>query len=111
MGFSVDNATLNRFFSLHYLIPFVLAALAVIHVIALHEHGSNNPLGITANTDRIPFHPYYTFKDLAGFLALFLLLALLVFYIPNILSHPDNYTPANPMQTPASIVPEWYNIF
>jgi len=107
-GFSIDNATLNRFFSLHYLIPFVLAALAVIHIIALHEHGSNNPLGITANTDRIPFHPYYTIKDLAGFIVFFLLLALLVFYYPNILSHPDNYIPANPIQTPASIVPEWY---
>lgn len=107
-GFSVDNATLNRFFSLHYLLPFILFALMAVHLIALHEHGSNNPLGVTGNTDRIHFHPYYTFKDLVGFFLFFLLLALFLFYAPNKLGHPDNYIPANPIATPASIVPEWY---
>jgi len=107
-GFSVDNATLNRFFSLHYLLPFILVALVVVHIIALHEHGSNNPLGVTGNADRIHFHPYYTFKDLVGFFLFFLVLALFLFYAPNKLGHPDNYIPANPMATPASIVPEWY---
>nr|YP_010996262.1 cytochrome b [Rhizopus microsporus]WPA89436.1 cytochrome b [Rhizopus microsporus] len=107
-GFSVDNATLNRFFSLHYLLPFILAALAVMHLLTLHEHGSSNPLGITANADRIYMHPYYTFKDLITIFLFFLVLALFLFYAPNKLGHPDNYIPANPMQTPASIVPEWY---
>jgi len=107
-GFSVDNATLTRFLSLHYLLPFILCALAAMHLIALHEHGSNNPLGFTANADRIHFHPYYTFKDLVGFFVFFLALALFLFYAPNKLGHPDNYIPANPMSTPASIVPEWY---
>lgn len=107
-GFSVDNATLNRFFSLHYLLPFALAALAVLHTIALHEHGSNNPLGITANTDRIPFHPYYSFKDFVGFFIFFLIVSIFIFYAPNYLGHPDNYIPANPLVTPPSIVPEWY---
>jgi ubiquinol-cytochrome c reductase cytochrome b subunit len=107
-GFSVDNATLNRFFSLHYLLPFILAALAVLHTIALHEHGSNNPLGITANTDRIPFHPYYSFKDFVGFFIFFLIVSIFIFYAPNYLGHPDNFTPANPLVTPPSIVPEWY---
>jgi ubiquinol-cytochrome c reductase cytochrome b subunit len=106
-GFSVDNATLNRFFSLHYLLPFILAALAAIHLIALHEHGSNNPLGISSNTDRIYFHPYYTFKDLVGVFLFFLVLSYIVFYHPNALGHPDNYIMANPMSTPKSIVPEW----
>ncbi|CEG84807.1 Putative Cytochrome b [Rhizopus microsporus] len=107
-GFSVDNATLNRFFSLHYLLPFILAALAVMHLLTLHEHGSSNPLGITANADRIYMHPYYSFKDLITIFLFFLVLALFLFYAPNKLGHPDNYIPANPMQTPASIVPEWY---
>jgi ubiquinol-cytochrome c reductase cytochrome b subunit len=107
-GFSVDNATLNRFFSLHYLLPFILAALAVMHLLTLHEHGSSNPLGITANADRLYMHPYYSFKDLVTIFLFFLVLALFLFYAPNKLGHPDNYIPANPMQTPASIVPEWY---
>jgi len=105
-GFSVDNATLNRFFSLHYLLPFLLAALAVMHLIALHESGSGNMNGYTSNTDRVSFHPYYTFKDIFGFFLFFLILAVFIFYYPNALGHPDNYIPANPMQTPASIVPE-----
>lgn len=106
-GFSVDNATLNRFFSLHYLLPFILAALAVMHLIAKEEHGSTNPLGITANADMIYMHPYYMFKDLVTVFLFFLVLGLFLFYAPNKLGHPDNYIPANPMQTPASIVPEW----
>nr|YP_010417161.1 apocytochrome b [Capillidium rhysosporum]QWY25708.1 apocytochrome b [Capillidium rhysosporum] len=107
-GFSVDNATLNRFFSLHYLLPFVLVGLVVLHLIALHEHGSNNPLGVSANIDRVPFHPYYTFKDIVGFLAFFLVLSIIVFYMPNLMGHPDNYIPANPLVTPTHIQPEWY---
>jgi len=107
-GFSVDNATLNRFFSLHYLLPFVLAALVAVHFIGLHEHGSNNPLGISSNVDKIPFHPYYTYKDLVGVLVFFLIFFGFVFYQPNLLGHPDNYIPANPLVTPQSIVPEWY---
>ena len=107
-GFSVSNATLNRFFSLHYLLPFVLAALAAMHLLTLHEHGSSNPLGISGNTDRIPFHPYLVFKDLVTVFLFLLLLGAFVFYMPNALGHSDNYIPANPMQTPPSIVPEWY---
>ncbi len=107
-GFSVGNATLNRFFSLHYLLPFVLAALAVAHLLTLHTHGSSNPLGISANIDRLAFHPYYVFKDLVTFFVFFLVLALIVTFYPNLMGHSDNYIPANPMSTPASIVPEWY---
>lgn len=107
-GFSVNNATLNRFFSLHFVLPFVLAALAVMHMITLHQHGSSNPLGISSNADKIPMHPYYLFKDLVTIFLFFLLLALFVFYMPNALGHSDNHIPANPMQTPPSIVPEWY---
>ena len=107
-GFSVNNATLNRFFSLHFLLPFVLAALAIAHLMAVHEHGSNNPNGISSNGDRIPFHPYFIFKDLVTILAFLLVLSIMVFYYPNVLGHSDNYIPANPMSTPSSIVPEWY---
>ena len=107
-GFSVSNATLNRFFSLHYLLPFLLAALVVAHLIALHTHGSNNPNGISGSGDRYAFHPYFVFKDLVTIFLFFLVLSIMVFYYPNFLGHSDNYIPANPMQTPASIVPEWY---
>jgi len=107
-GFSVSNATLNRFFSLHYLLPFLLAALAVAHLIALHEHGSNNPNGVTSSGDRYAFHPYFIFKDLVTIFAFFLALSIIVFFYPNLLGHSDNYIPADPMVTPASIVPEWY---
>lgn len=107
-GFSVSNATLNRFFSLHYLLPFLLAALAVAHLIALHEHGSSNPNGVTSNGDRFAMHPYFIFKDLVTILAFFLILSIIVFFYPNLLGHSDNYIPADPMVTPASIVPEWY---
>jgi quinol-cytochrome oxidoreductase complex cytochrome b subunit len=105
-GFSVSNATLNRFFSLHYLLPFILAALAAMHILTIHQHGSNNPLGVTGNLDRVPFHPYFTFKDLVTIVFFLLTLSVFVFYYPNVLGHSDNYIPANPMQTPPSIVPE-----
>jgi ubiquinol-cytochrome c reductase cytochrome b subunit len=105
-GFSVSNATLNRFFSLHYLLPFILAALAVVHLIALHEHGSNNPLGLDSNIDKVAFHPYYSTKDWFGYTLVFLFLASLVYFAPNLLGHPDNYIPANPLVTPAHIQPE-----
>jgi quinol-cytochrome oxidoreductase complex cytochrome b subunit len=107
-GWSVGNPTLNRFYSLHYLLPFVLCALVALHLMSLHEHGSSNPLGISSNMDKIYFHPYYTVKDLYAFILFFILYALLVFYFPNILNHPDNYIPANPLVTPLSIDPEWY---
>lgn len=107
-GFSVNNATLNRFFSLHFVLPFVLAALAAMHLIALHEHGSSNPLGVTGNADRVPFAPYFVFKDLVTVFAALLGLMFVVWIFPNALGHSDNYIEANPMQTPPSIVPEWY---
>ena len=107
-GFSVSNATLNRFFSLHYLLPFILSALAMLHMITLHQHGSSNPNGITGNVDRVPMHPYFIFKDLVTIFLFFLALSIIIFYYPNLLGHSDNYIPANPMSTPASIVPEWY---
>lgn len=107
-GFAVSNATLNRFFSLHYLLPFLLAALALGHMIALHTHGSSNPNGIGSSSDRYSMHPYFTFKDTVTFFLFFLALSVIVFYYPNLMGHSDNYIPANPMQTPASIVPEWY---
>ena len=105
-GFSVNNATLNRFFSLHFLLPFVLAALAVVHLIALHVHGSSNPNGISGNSDRIPFHPYLTFKDLVTIFLFIVILSVFVFFMPNVLGDSENYVMANPMQTPPAIVPE-----
>nr|AFV57344.1 cytochrome b [Pneumocystis jirovecii]AFV57359.1 cytochrome b [Pneumocystis jirovecii]AFV57373.1 cytochrome b [Pneumocystis jirovecii]AWB97779.1 apocytochrome b [Pneumocystis jirovecii]AWB97794.1 apocytochrome b [Pneumocystis jirovecii] len=107
-GFSVNHATLNWFFSLHYLLPFVLLALVVAHLISLHVHGSSNPLGVTGNSDRLPFHPYFSFKDLVTVFLFLLALSFFVFYAPNVLGHSDNYIMANPMATPPSIVPEWY---
>jgi ubiquinol-cytochrome c reductase cytochrome b subunit len=107
-GFSVSNATLNRFFSLHYLLPFLLAALVVAHLIALHVHGSNNPNGVSSNGDRYAMQPYFIFKDLVTILFFFLVLSIIVFFYPNLLGHSDNWIMANPMSTPASIVPEWY---
>ncbi|MGX9964321.1 cytochrome b [Roseomonas sp. F4] len=109
-GFSVDNPTLNRFFSLHYLLPFVIAGVTFLHVAALHITGSNNPLGIDPKgpQDTLPFHPYYTAKDSVGLIVYFIVFAALVFFAPNYLGHPDNYIPANPMVTPSHIVPEWY---
>lgn len=109
-GFAVDNPTLNRFFALHYLLPFIIVGLVMLHLVALHMHGSNNPKGIDVKSDKdtIPFHPYYTIKDFVGFGVYFLIFAFFIFYEPNYLGHPDNYVKANPMVTPAHIVPEWY---
>ncbi len=109
-GFSVDNPTLNRFFALHFLLPFVLVGVVMLHLVALHQHGSNNPTGIDAKgpQDKIPFHPYYTVKDFFGFGVFFIFFAAFVFFAPNYLGDPVNYVPADPMVTPAHIVPEWY---
>ena len=108
-GFSVNNATLNRFFSLHFVLPFVLAALALMHLIVLHETvGSGNPLGVSGNYDRIPFSPYYIFKDLITIFLFIIILSIFVFFMPNVLGDSENYVMANPMQTPPAIVPEWY---
>lgn len=108
-GFSVNNATLNRFFALHYLLPFILVALVLAHLIAVHESaGASNPLGVPSYYDRIPFAPYYLFKDLITIFIFFYVLSIFVFFMPNVLGDSDNYIPANPMQTPAAIVPEWY---
>jgi len=108
-GFSVNNATLNRFFSLHFVLPFVLAALALMHLIALHDSaGSGNPLGVSGNYDRLPFAPYFLFKDLITIFLFIIVLSLFVFFMPNALGDSENYVVANPMQTPAAIVPEWY---
>ncbi len=109
-GFSVDNPTLNRFYALHFLLPFVIVGVVILHIWALHENGSNNPLGIDVKTpqDTIPFHPYYTYKDAFGLGVFFMIFAWFVFFSPNSLGHPDNYIPANPMVTPAHIVPVWY---
>jgi len=107
-GFSVSNATLNRFFSLHYLMPFAIAGLVIVHLALLHKDGSNNPLGINTNTDNIPFYPYFYVKDLFSFFVLVLMFSFFVFFYPNVLGHSDNYIPANPLSTPAHIVPEWY---
>lgn len=107
-GYSVDNATLNRFYSLHYLLPFVITALVVVHLMALHQEGGSNPLGVKSEVDKIPFHPYYSIKDIYGFILFFILYAYFIYFNPNVLGHPDNYVPANPLVTPAHIVPEWY---
>jgi ubiquinol-cytochrome c reductase cytochrome b subunit len=107
-GFSVDNATLNRFFSLHYLLPFLIVGASVVHLAALHQYGSNNPLGTLATVDKVPFYPYFYVKDLVGWVFFALFFSILVYFYPNLLGHPDNYIPANPMSTPAHIVPEWY---
>lgn len=109
-GFSVDNPTLTRFFALHYLMPFLIVGVVILHIIALHRFGSNNPLGIDLKEkkDSIPFHPYYTIKDLYGLAAFLIFFSYFIFFAPGFLGHPDNYTPANPMVTPPHIVPEWY---
>ncbi|CAL6448416.1 unnamed protein product [Bathycoccus prasinos] len=107
-GFSVDNATLNRFFSLHYLLPFIIAGASILHLAALHQYGSNNPLGCLATVDKVSFYPYFFFKDLVGWVVFALFFSWFIFFAPNTLGHPDNYIPANPMSTPAHIVPEWY---
>nr|YP_010262157.1 cytochrome b [Somanniathelphusa hainanensis]UIB42764.1 cytochrome b [Somanniathelphusa hainanensis] len=110
-GFSVDNATLTRFFSFHFLLPFIISAFSMIHIMFLHNSGANNPLGISSQTDKVPFHPYFTFKDIVGFIMMTILLLLLSLFSPYLLSDPDNFIPANPLVTPAHIQPEWYFLF
>nr|YP_009757497.1 cytochrome b [Ara chloropterus]QIM59444.1 cytochrome b [Ara chloropterus] len=110
-GFSVDNPTLTRFFTLHFLLPFMITSLVLIHLTFLHESGSNNPLGIPSNCDKIPFHPYFSLKDLLGFTIMLFLLTTLALFSPNLLGDPENFTPANPLVTPPHIKPEWYFLF
>nr|ACR81529.1 cytochrome b [Leptocoma sericea] len=110
-GFSVDNPTLTRFFALHFLLPFVIAGLTLVHLTFLHETGSNNPMGIPSDCDKIPFHPYYTTKDILGFALMLCLLVALALFSPNLLGDPENFTPANPLVTPPHIKPEWYFLF
>nr|ABV44681.1 cytochrome b [Presbytis melalophos] len=110
-GYSIDNPTLTRFFTLHFTLPFIIAALTMLHLLFLHETGSNNPCGIPSDSDKIPFHPYYTIKDALGMILLLLVLMMLVLFSPDLLSDPDNYTPANPLNTPPHIKPEWYFLF
>ena len=110
-GFSVDNATLNRFFSLHYLLPFLISGVVVVHMAAVHNDGSNNPLGISSHADKIAFFPYFFIKDTLGLVGGLIFFSFFIYYSPNSLGHPDNYVPANPMSTPEHIVPEWYFLF
>nr|AFQ38139.1 cytochrome b [Oryzoborus atrirostris] len=110
-GFSVDNPTLTRFFALHFLLPFLIVGLTLVHLTFLHETGSNNPLGIPSDCDKIPFHPYYTIKDILGFVLMLSLLVSLALFAPNLLGDPENFTPANPLVTPPHIKPEWYFLF
>jgi ubiquinol-cytochrome c reductase cytochrome b subunit len=107
-GFCVDNATLNRFFSLHFVLPFAIAGLVIVHLALLHKDGSNNPLGIDSSSDKISFYPYFYVKDLFSLMCFVVFFSIILFYYPNTLGHPDNYIPADPMVTPAHIVPEWY---
>nr|YP_009654873.1 cytochrome b [Pseudomictis brevicornis]QCI09441.1 cytochrome b [Pseudomictis brevicornis] len=110
-GFSVNNATLTRFFTLHFLMPFIIAAMVIIHLLFLHQTGSNNPLGINSNYDKVPFHPYFSIKDLMGMMMTLMMFTLLVLLEPRLLGDPENFIPANPMVTPVHIQPEWYFLF
>nr|AOV94276.1 cytochrome b [Takydromus amurensis]AOV94277.1 cytochrome b [Takydromus amurensis]AOV94280.1 cytochrome b [Takydromus amurensis] len=110
-GFAVDNATLTRFFTLHFVLPFIIMGTSLVHLLFLHETGSNNPTGLNSSTDKIPFHPYYTYKDLLGALAMLSCLLSLVLLSPNLLGDPENFSPANPLVTPPHIKPEWYFLF
>nr|AIG53327.1 cytochrome b [Ctenotus sp. DLR-2014a] len=110
-GFSVDNATLTRFFTFHFLLPFAIMGASILHLLFLHETGSNNPTGLSSNTDKIPFHPYFSYKDLLGTTLLLMVLLLLALFSPNLLGDPENFTPANPLVTPPHIKPEWYFLF
>nr|ACA64699.1 cytochrome b [Chiloscyllium plagiosum] len=110
-GFSVDNATLTRFFTFHFLLPFLIAALSMIHILFLHEKGSNNPTGLNSDMDKIPFHPYFSYKDLMGFFIMIFSLTLLALFSPNLLGDAENFIPANPLVTPPHIKPEWYFLF
>jgi len=110
-GFSVDNPTLTRFFGLHFILPFVILRLTILHLLFLHQTGSNNPLGLNSNISKISFHPYFSYKDLIGFTLLIIILIILIFYFPYLLRDPDNFIPANPLVTPIHIQPEWYFLF
>nr|YP_009564047.1 cytochrome b [Puerulus angulatus]QAX91410.1 cytochrome b [Puerulus angulatus] len=110
-GFSVGNATLTRFFTFHFLLPFLVSASSAVHILFLHQSGSNNPLGISSQPDKVPFHPYFSFKDIVGFMVFLMALVLLTLLNPYLLGDPDNFIPANPMSTPAHIQPEWYFLF
>nr|QGN67021.1 cytochrome b [Acheta domesticus] len=110
-GFAVDNATLTRFFTFHFMLPFIVSAFVMIHLLFLHQTGSNNPMGINSNLDKIPFHPYFSFKDITGFLIMIMMLTILSLLNPYLLGDPDNFIPANPLVTPVHIQPEWYFLF
>lgn len=110
-GLSVDNDTLTRFFTFHFLFPFIVAAITIVHILFLHQQGANNPLGLISQVDKVPFHPYFTFKDIVGFLIILVALILLALLNPYLLGDPDNFIPANPLVTPAHIQPEWYFLF
>nr|YP_010895091.1 cytochrome b [Dideopsis aegrota]WJW73617.1 cytochrome b [Dideopsis aegrota] len=110
-GFAVDNATLTRFFTFHFILPFIVLATVMIHLLFLHQTGSNNPMGLNSNLDKIPFHPYFTYKDITGFIIMMMLLTMLTLMNPYMLGDPDNFLPANPLVTPIHIQPEWYFLF
>nr|AAA99762.1 cytochrome b light strand [Philander frenatus]AWM97607.1 cytochrome b [Philander quica]AWM97613.1 cytochrome b [Philander quica] len=110
-GFSVDKATLTRFFAFHFILPFIILAMAMVHLLFLHETGSSNPTGLNPNSDKIPFHPYYTIKDILGLFLMIIILLSLAMFTPDLLGDPDNFTPANPLNTPPHIKPEWYFLF
>jgi len=110
-GFAIDNATLNRFFTIHFVLPFIIAAIVIIHLIFLHQTGSNNPLGLNSNLDKIPFHPFFSIKDLMGVIIIVLALSLVILLEPNLLGDVENFIPANPLVTPIHIQPEWYFLF
>nr|AWG47151.1 cytochrome b [Anomaloglossus surinamensis] len=110
-GFSVDNATLTRFFTFHFILPFAIAGLSMLHLLFLHQTGSSNPTGLNSNPDKVPFHTYFSYKDALGFIILLTLLAILSAFAPNLLGDPDNFSPANPLVTPPHIKPEWYFLF
>nr|YP_001816868.1 cytochrome b [Arapaima gigas]Q9G0M4.1 RecName: Full=Cytochrome b; AltName: Full=Complex III subunit 3; AltName: Full=Complex III subunit III; AltName: Full=Cytochrome b-c1 complex subunit 3; AltName: Full=Ubiquinol-cytochrome-c reductase complex cytochrome b subunit [Arapaima gigas]ABQ11866.1 cytochome b [Arapaima gigas]BAB19301.1 cytochrome b [Arapaima gigas] len=110
-GFSVDNATLTRFFAFHFILPFIVAAAVILHLLFLHETGSNNPMGLNSDTDKVYFHPYFSYKDILGFIVMLLALITLALFSPNLLGDPENFTPANPLVTPPHIKPEWYFLF
>nr|YP_009347412.1 cytochrome b [Aporia martineti]APU93520.1 cytochrome b [Aporia martineti] len=110
-GFAVDNATLTRFYTFHFILPFIILMMSMIHLLFLHQTGSNNPLGINSNLDKIPFHPYFTFKDLIGFIIILFILIMITLMNPYMMGDPDNFIPANPLVTPVHIQPEWYFLF
>nr|YP_010693033.1 cytochrome b [Rhagoletis completa]WCB98214.1 cytochrome b [Rhagoletis completa] len=110
-GFAVDNATLTRFFTFHFILPFIVLAMTLIHLLFLHQTGSNNPIGLNSNVDKIPFHPYFTYKDIVGFIIMIMSLIILTLTNPYLLGDPDNFIPANPLVTPVHIQPEWYFLF